>query len=67
MDADEKARRAAAQEERAREALAAILNGGDLTDETTRLSNEYTDEQTARLGAWAKRALGRMRRGGRAG
>jgi hypothetical protein len=66
MDEDERARRAAAQEERAREALASILNGGDLTDETTRLSNEYTDAQTARLGAWVKRARERIRRGGRA-
>ena len=60
--ADERRRRAAEQEERARQALANIMNGGDLGEETTRLSNEFTDAQTARLRAWLGRALRPFRR-----
>jgi len=46
---DERARRAAEQEERALRAIAAIVQGGDLTAETLALSNEFTDRQTGRL------------------
>jgi hypothetical protein len=52
---DERRRRAAEQEERARRALESIMNGGDLTQETLDLSNEFTDRQTARLTGWWRR------------
>lgn len=55
---DERARRAAEQEERALRAIAAIAQGGDLNAETFALSNEFTDRQTGRL-----RDLFRRRRG----
>lgn len=55
MDDDERLRRAEAQEERAMQALDSILRGGDLGEETLRLSNEYTDGQTARFRAWLRR------------
>jgi hypothetical protein len=44
-----RAERAAAQEQRAMDALAAIFAGGDLTAEAEALANEFTDRQTARL------------------
>jgi hypothetical protein len=59
MDDDERMRRAEAQEERALQALDSILHGGDLGEETLRLSNEYTDGQTARFRAWLRRLTGR--------
>jgi hypothetical protein len=59
---DERRRRAAEQEERARRALEAIRNGGDIGEETTRLSNEFTDAQAARLGDAIRRLLARLRR-----
>ena len=31
------------------------MNGGDLTQETLNLSNEFTDRQTARLTDWLRR------------
>lgn len=55
MDDDERRRRAAEQEERARRALESIMNGGDLTQETLNLSNEFTDRQTARFTGWLRR------------
>ena len=45
----ERAERAARQEERAAEAIRAIVSGGDLSAETLALSNEFTDETSARL------------------
>ena len=52
-----RAERAARQEARASEAIRAIMAGGDLGAETLALSNEFTDETTARI---AKRlGLGR--------
>ena len=47
------------QQQRAIRALESIYSGGDLTDETLALSNEFTDLQTARLGTWWRRLLGR--------
>ena len=41
-----------AQERRAIDAITAIFAGGDLTDETLRLSNEFTDRHEARVRAW---------------
>lgn len=35
-------------------ALAAIQDGADLTEETMRLSNEFTDRHTARLTTWLR-------------
>jgi hypothetical protein len=55
MDDEERRRRAAEQEERARRALESIMNGGDLTQETLNLSNEFTDRQTARFTDWLRR------------
>lgn len=46
---DERARRAAEQEERALRAIAAIAQGGDVSAETFALANEFTDRQTGRL------------------
>ena len=43
------------QERRATEAINAIFSGGDLADETLRLSNEFTDRHEARLRAWFTR------------
>jgi hypothetical protein len=47
--------RALAQQERAIEAINAIFSGSDLTEESLRLANEFTDRQTARLSAWLRR------------
>ena len=60
MPDDERMRRADEQERRALEVLGSIGRGGDLGAETLALSNEFTDRQTARLGAWW-RGLGRRR------
>ncbi|WP_368499011.1 hypothetical protein [Herbiconiux sp. A18JL235] len=62
MRDDERMRRADEQERRALEALGSISRGGDLGAETLALSNEFTDRQTARFGAWLRR-LGRRRLG----
>jgi hypothetical protein len=43
------------QEERAIRSLQAIFSGADLTAETTRLANEFTDRQSGRLTGWLKR------------
>ncbi|RWZ53021.1 hypothetical protein ELQ90_03580 [Labedella phragmitis] len=59
MDKDERARRAAEQEERARAAIEAIMSGGDLGRETQALSNEFSDRQWARLTAAIRRILRR--------
>ncbi len=47
------------QEERAMRALQAIWGGADLTEESMKLSNEYTDRHTARFTAWVRRVIGR--------
>ncbi|MFS0732299.1 hypothetical protein ABC304_09870 [Microbacterium sp. 1P10UB] len=47
------------QEERALRALEAIKNGGDVTAEAFRLSNEFTDRHTARLADWMRTLLRR--------
>jgi len=59
MDDDERARARRQQEERANRAIEAIMRGGDLSAETQGLSNEFTDRQTARIGAWWRRVTGR--------
>ena len=58
MDEDERRRRQAEQEAQALHALEAIMNGGDLSAESMRLSNDFTDRQTGGLAAWFRR-LGR--------
>ena len=50
------------QERRAHQALDSIFSGGDLGDETLRLSNEFTDRQTARFSAWLRRLGAALRR-----
>jgi hypothetical protein len=40
------------QQQRAIETINAIAAGGDLTVETFRLANDFTDRQTAKLSAW---------------
>jgi hypothetical protein len=45
----ERAERAARQEARAAEAIRSIMTGGDLSAETLALSNEFTDETSARI------------------
>ncbi|MCS5734085.1 hypothetical protein [Herbiconiux daphne] len=62
MNDDERMRRAAEQEQRALQALESILTGGDLGDETLRLSNEFTDRHTARISQWFRRLPGAVRR-----
>ena len=47
------------QEQRALRALQSILAGGDLTEETLALSNDFTDRQTGRIGAWFRGVFGR--------
>jgi len=46
------------QEERAVRSLQAIFAGADLTAETTRLANEFTDRQSGRLKGWLRRKRG---------
>ena len=46
------------QEERAIRSLQAIFSGADLTAETTRLANEFSDRQSGRLKGWLKRKRG---------
>lgn len=53
--AAEREARAAAQQARAEATLRAIFAGGDLAEETTRLSNEFTDDLTGRLGRRLRR------------
>lgn len=53
----EAAERAARQELRAADAIRAIMSGGDLAAETLALSNEFTDQTTARIAG----RLGRRR------
>jgi hypothetical protein len=48
-------RRGESQEERALSALGAIFSGGDMTEETTRLANEFTDRQSSRFSGWFAR------------
>lgn len=50
------------QERRAHQALESIFSGGDLGDETLRLSNEFTDRHTARFSAWLRRLGAALRR-----
>lgn len=38
------------------------MEGGDLGQQTQSLSNEFTDRQTARLGAWWRRLFRRKPR-----
>jgi hypothetical protein len=58
-DRREREVRAARREARATQAIRAIMSGGDLSAETLALSNEFTDETTARI---AKRLrLGRSK------
>ena len=45
----ERAERAARHEARATAAIRAIMSGGDLSAETLALSNEFTDETSARI------------------
>ncbi len=52
-----RAERAARQEARATEAIRSIMAGGDLSAETLALSNEFTDETSARI----RTRLGRRR------
>jgi hypothetical protein len=51
----DRASRAKSQEERAIQAITAIFSGADLTEESTKLSNEFTDRQTARLERWLRK------------
>lgn len=55
MDDDERRRRQADQEAEALHALEAIMNGGDLSAEALRLSNDFTDRQSGGLAAWFRR------------
>lgn len=57
--AAQRRRRAAEQEARALAAIEAIRSGADITDESLRLANEYTDAQTARFGEWLKKVFRR--------
>jgi hypothetical protein len=61
VDKDERARRAAEQEQRALAAIESIMSGGDLGRETQALSNEFSDRHWARFTATVRRALGRPR------
>ena len=54
MDAEE------TQEQRAMRALLAIHGGADLTEETKKLADEFTDRHTARFSTWWR---GLFRRG----
>ncbi|MDQ1581182.1 MAG: hypothetical protein QOD05_1957 [Microbacteriaceae bacterium] len=47
------------QEESALEAIEAIASGANPTQEAFRLSNEFTDRQTARFWAWLRRLKSR--------
>jgi hypothetical protein len=47
------------QEERALEAIKAVAEGANPTQEAFRLSNEFTDRQTARFWAWLRRLKSR--------
>jgi hypothetical protein len=49
------------QEQRAMRALQNILNGANVTDESMKLSNEYTDRQTAKLSAWFRSIIRRRK------
>lgn len=57
-----RAQRESAQRARAIEAITAIHAGADVTEEATRLANEFTDRQESRL----RSAFRRNRRGGAA-
>jgi hypothetical protein len=46
------------QQRRALEAIRAVQEGADPTDEALRLANEYTDQQTARLFSRFRRKRG---------
>ena len=43
------------QEQRALRSLQSIFGGADLTAETMRLANEFTDRQSGRLTGWLRR------------
>ncbi|MCU1446678.1 hypothetical protein [Cryobacterium sp.] len=62
MDDQERRRRATEQEQRALRGLESIFIGGDLVEESLKLSNQFTDRQTGRLSAWFRRLTGRPRR-----
>ncbi len=47
------------QQQRAIAALQAVWAGGNLGEETQKLSNEFTDRQTARFAAWLRRLFRR--------
>lgn len=49
------------QEERAMRTLQSIWAGGDLTEETMKLANEFTDRHTGRFSDWFRRVI--LRRG----
>ncbi len=51
--------RARLRRQRAEEAIASINGGADVTGESYRLANEFTDENTARFGAWLRGVFGR--------
>jgi hypothetical protein len=53
MDQPDKPR-AETQEERAVRSLQAIYGGADLTAESMKLANEFTDRQTGRLKNWVR-------------
>jgi hypothetical protein len=62
MDEQERRRRATEQEQSALAGLESIVNGGDLIEESMKISNRFTDDQTGRVGAWLRRLTGRRRR-----
>ena len=49
------------QEERGMRALQNILNGANVTDESMKLSNDYTDRLGVKLSAWFRRLIRRPR------
>jgi len=51
--------RARLQQQRAEEAIASINAGANVTGESYRLANEFTDAHSARFGAWLRRVFRR--------
>lgn len=49
--------RAALQQQRAEQAVAAINGGSNVTWEAYTLANEFTDAQSSRFGAWLARVF----------
>ncbi|MEJ1156078.1 MULTISPECIES: hypothetical protein [Microbacterium] len=50
---------AAARKQRAEEVMKAVADGANVSDETLKLSNEFTDEWTSRIVARLKRTFRR--------